>query len=193
MTIPDTQTTPPPTIGGATTVPAKMARRLLSALKQELILQHRLLGVAAQTRVALVERQAAAIHALHAQHAALLSEAEQAASARMDLSCDIARQAGLPTARLTLSQVADCCPARTALLIGATRAMLVEVASAVHDSHQLNQQLLENELDYIRDSIDVLAKTLWSRNAGATGAPAGAGAPRPAANALVSLMLDRAA
>lgn len=141
----------------------RMGRRLVALLKQELVLQHRLLGVAAQTREAIVERNVVVLAALQERHKALMDEAEQRAAERMDTSRDIARVAGLPPANLTLSQVMDCCPPDILLTISAIRAMLVETATEVHKAHGLNRELLENELDYIGSSLEVLARAAAPR------------------------------
>jgi flagellar biosynthesis/type III secretory pathway chaperone len=141
----------------------RMGRRLLALLNQELVVQHRLLAVATQTCEAIVERDVAALGALREQHAKLLDEADRLAAARMEASRDIARIAGVPLAGLTLSQVADCCPGDVALQIGATGHLFVEVVMQVQNAHFLNRQLLENELDYIGASLEVLARAAAPR------------------------------
>ncbi len=162
----------------------RMSRRLLALLKKELVVQHRLLVAATQMREAIVERDVASLGAVRDYQAQLQGEAEQLAAERMDLSWSIARAAGVPAAVLTLSRVADCCPADVALLIGATCRMLLEVASEVQNAHHLNRQLLENELEYIGASLEVLARAAAPRKDYA--APAG----QPGTYAMI---LDKAA
>ena len=141
----------------------RLGRHLLTLLKKELVLQHRLLAAATQIREAIIERDIPSLSRVQQRYQELLDEAEQAAAERVTVSRVIARAGGVPPAQITLSRVAACCPGDVALLIGAAREMLLEVASQVHDTQLLNRELLENELDYIGASLEVLARALAPR------------------------------
>lgn len=170
--------------GTDSAVTGRLGRKLLAVLKKELVLQHRLLGAITQTREALVDRDVAHLARLQEHQTELMSAAERLGSERMAVSHDIARAAGIPTAGITLAAIADGCPGEVALLIGAAREMLLEVASQVQDAQRLNRHLLENELDYIGASLEVLARAAAPR--GDYAAPLRRlGAP--------SLILDKAA
>jgi hypothetical protein len=101
--------------------------------------------------------------ALQQHYAELVTSAERMAAERMDLSHAIVRVHHLPTAQVTISQVAECCPPELTLLLGAMREMLLEIATEVQSAQALNRQLLENELDYIGASLEVLARAAAPR------------------------------
>lgn len=151
---------------GATASESPMGRRLgsrlLALLKKELVQQHRLLGVATHTREAIVERDIACLTRLKEQHTLLLGEAERLAAQRMEMSRAIVGGGGKDD-DITLSHVADNCTPRVALEMGVVRDRLVELAAQVQNAHLLNRQLLENELDYIGASLEVLARAVVPR------------------------------
>jgi hypothetical protein len=139
------------------------ARRLLDLLNDELVVQHRLLALATQMREAIIERQVETLTALGARHQALVEEAERRAFERLAVSREIAGGAGLPAEHLTLTALAGVCPDALADEFAATRALMVEVTTAVRNAHHLNRELLENELNYIGASIEVLARAAAPR------------------------------
>jgi hypothetical protein len=142
----------------------RAGRQLGALLKQELVLQHRLLALSAQTREAIVERELATLERLRLRQEEILAAAEHLAGRRTDLSRQILRAAGAPdTQQPTLSRVLDCCAPAAAVPIAAVRDALIEVVERVQSSQSLNRELLENELDYIGASLEVVARAAAPR------------------------------
>ena len=154
-----------PTKSGENIAPqaARLSRRLIALLKKELLLQHRLLAVATETREAIVERDIELLTRLHRRQDEMLTEAENLAGDRLHVGWEIARHAGVPTADLTLSKISECGPASAVVQMHVVRSMLVEVAKKVQSAQTLNRQLLENEMDYIGASLEVLARAAAPR------------------------------
>jgi hypothetical protein len=171
----------------------KMGRRLRDLLRGEARLQHRLLALATESREAIIARDIARLLELEREHKSVLNDAEQAAAQRLQWSVSIARACGVPEANLTMSRVCDALPPEVALEIGITGKLLLEVAQDVRAAHALNRELLENELEHIGLSLEVVARAAASvaaaTRSNATGA---AGRPLPGVNA-ASILLDQAA
>jgi len=141
----------------------RLGRRLLELLRQELLAQHRLIAVAARTQEAVIGRDASTLVGLQEQQAELLAEAERLAGERMDVSRSIAGAEYFPAQGLTLSALVDCLPGDIAGEISAIRELLITAAQQVRDASALNRDLLQNELDYVGASLEVLARAAAPR------------------------------
>jgi len=137
-----------------------MGRQLRDLLRHEVRLQHRLLALAARSREAIIAREVDELIRLEAEHRNAVAEAEKYARERLDLGAVISRADGddVTAAELTLSRVAEHLPGDIAIEIGATGSLLLEVAREVWSAHALNRQLLQNELEHIGLSLEVLAR-----------------------------------
>ncbi len=162
----------------------RLGRRLRELLRNELLVQHRVIAVAARTREAIIGREVSTLAGLQVQQAELLAEAERLAGERMEVSESIAGAEHFPAQGLTLSAVMDCLPGDIAVEISVLRELLITAAQKVRDSGEINRGLLQNELEYVGASLEVLARAAAPRR--------GYHAPLRSVDA-ASIMLDRAA
>jgi hypothetical protein len=164
----------------------RAGRKLRELLKNEARIQHRLLAIATDMREAIIERDINALAALETLHCQTPAEAEAAAAARREMSRAIAADYESPvaTGEPTLSHVLRLLPGEVAVEIGLTATLLLEVVRDVRSAHTLNRDLLENELEHIGISLEVIARAAAPRQDYTRRLPAVSAA---------ALMLDRAA
>ena len=141
----------------------RLGRRLLELLRMELLIQHRLIAVAQRTREAVIDRDVSTLTGLQTQQEELLAEAERVAGQRMVISQSIVNADYLPAQGLTLSAVADCLPGDITVEIGVVQELLIAAAQKVRDAAAINRGLLQNELDYVGASLEVLARAAAPR------------------------------
>jgi len=149
--------------GPATRAITRAGKRLKGLLMQELLQQHRILAATVQIREAIIERDTLALGCCQQAHHEAMRKAERLGADRMALSREILDQAGQVDSETGIAGVLRCLSEELQANIEPLRMDLIIAAGNVERAHLLNRDLLENELEYVGISLEVLARAAAPR------------------------------
>ncbi|MCS6777562.1 MAG: flagellar protein FlgN [Chloroherpetonaceae bacterium] len=136
----------------------RATQSLIQILQKELLVCRRLVELAEAESEAIIASDIARLSNLEIELRRRLEEQEQLESARIVAVRDIAfalRCNGLPT----LAQLLPLLPEREQQVLAQLRVQILEAQAQLEVVTERNRMLLENALEYVRFSLDVLTGT----------------------------------